>query len=69
MLLFFCNSDHTCFLSLHLQSYAKDMSKYEPEAQATIHKIRITLSSLNVPSLEKGELLFFFLSGRKIPRK
>ncbi|XP_037075426.1 40S ribosomal protein S20-like [Pollicipes pollicipes] len=31
-------------------SYGKDM-KYE--AEATIHKIRITLSSLNVPSLEK----------------
>ncbi|KAF0304432.1 40S ribosomal protein S20 [Amphibalanus amphitrite] len=34
-------------------SYVKEMGKYEQDAQAPVHKIRITLSSLNVPSLEK----------------
>ena len=37
------------------------MSKYEQESAAPIHKIRITLSSLNVPSLEKGEFMYIYL--------
>jgi len=33
-------------------SYGKDM-KFAQDSESPIHKIRITLSSLNVPSLEK----------------
>ena len=55
---------------LHFQSHYKESGK-APTEEATIHRIRITLTSRNVKSLEKGSLL----SGRanklnvKNPRK
>lgn len=47
-------------LFLHLQAF-KDTGKAPVEAEVAIHRIRITLTSRNVKSLEKGNYNFIFI--------